>query len=1170
MISSNNCLARVFRLVIVTTCLFSVVSFGRGPNDNGNSIHERIKGRLNARYLEMKQLQVPEDLPEEFCVDVEHEGQIKRLRLQKHSFRGPNFKVIGHGAGGMVTEIDPGPVRTYLGYIEGDDAALVGAALTRRGLHASVHSYRRPAWRIAPLREDETAEASLEAMEAVSQAAGQLYAVYEDEPIELPVVDDSEFPSVNPDEPPMMPFGRTSSLANITNQVTAASTAVTGLTVEVWEAEIGIEVTSNAYRDRYASSEQNVLDSMDLLISGSLVYWLRDCQVKHVLGVISIRTDQATDPYDGYGDTSTDFLYAFRNIWNVGSSPSTTHDLAALQHSNGGGGLAWVGQVGTSYRYSMAGSNTNEGWRNGYIRHEIGHTWSLGHGPGRREVDRNGNQYGIMWSGSHERFTTDESQYVINYRNSRTGYLDPVTISTIAPMGPYGVWDTVSTYVGGDPVLIDVLANDRDTNNDDFYITGVGIVGGATVQGSVSVSSGTGPDGRDQVLYTPPATGVTGAEMFYYNIEDTTGQSGWGRLDVVLSELVKDVPGIIQAEDYDFGGQDVGYHDNTPGNSWNTYRDDDVDIKTISGESGYHIGSVESGEWLHYSLDVKTGGYYSINLRYTTPNPNQQIRLLLDGVELDTVTLPDTGAWDNWQVFNVGGYYFEKGNDQVFKIEMISPDGNYIADFDWMQFTSAKWINMNGDGIINLVDFSIFAACWQQPGCGDADFDGDDIVGLVDLSYIAQLWLQTPGAEIIIYDDFDGNNTGFPGGSAWSGSAFGPVDNVVSGLYASYQALGTGTDQSDTTRSTPDIDLTGDATYYLSCLYFATGQDQYSVLKLQDDDIQAPQILWRNSGWADAYIGEGPTSDEIDFQTNKLYLAVLKIDCNPVGTDDAIHLNLYNLTDGDTIPLSEPTVWQSTNTTTDFLATKINNMQLVGRGSIDSTFDNVLITKNWIDVIMSAQYDEVSIIAFEDFDGGMVGFNGTGWSGRTVQTSGEMAPGFGNYALTTGTDGDSHRQMTSVIDLMGDGVYYMSLLFKCTGVNYQGMKLLETGGGVNETSILYTNTPNGDGGELEIFYQSSHQYPRTTYLPNVTYLTVMKFVCSTTGPDSMHLIQYDLTNGDVVPVAEPTTWTLEETGLSFNRSSCDDISLLGQTSQNTQFDNILITTNWSDVAATVP
>ncbi len=493
-----------------------------------------------------------------------------------------------------------------------------------------------------------------------------------------------------------------------------------------------------------------------------------------------------------------------------------------------------------------------------------------------------------------------------------------------------------------------------------------------------------------------------------------------------------------------------------------------------------------------------------------------------------------------------------------------------VFEAEWTQATSFNWVNMNGDGIINLDDFAKFSPYWQQLTDGDADFDGNETVDITDLSYIAQLWLETPGKLVVIFDDFGGNGTGFSDG--WSGSTFGPYNNVVPGLFISYQAVGNGTTQSDTTRSFTEIDLSGDATYYLSCLYYATGEDQSSALKLQYDDIQGPQILWRDTGWADAYIGEGTPTDEIDFLAEKVYLAVLKIDCNPMGTDDAIYLNLYNLTDGQMVPLSEPTVWQTVKTTPDFVISKTNNIQLVGRGSIDSTFDNILLTRDWIDVLMSAQYDERTILAFEDFDGGMIGFNGTGWSGRTVQTSDEMAPGFGNYALTTSISADSHRQMTRAIDLTGNGVYYMSMLFRTAGVNYQGMKLLETDGSIFETSILFTNTvysgPEGDG-ELEIFYQGSHQYPRTPYKIDKTYLTVMKFVCSTVADDSMYMAVYNLTDGDIVPTTEPTTWTLEELGLSFSRSNCDDISLLGQTGQDTKFDNILVTTDWADVVASV-
>jgi len=209
-------------------------------------------------------------------------------------------------------------------------------------------------------------------------------------------------------------------------------------------------------------------------------------------------------------------------------------------------------------------------------------------------------------------------------------------------------------------------------------------------------------------------------------------------------------------------------------------------------------------------------------------------------------------------------------------------------------------------------------------------------------------------AAVIAFDDFDGGASGFT--SSWSGTQFGLVTGIAPGLGNSFQALGTSTSEYTSARNIPVLDVSGDETYYLACLYYATGEDQYSVLKLRNGTTPAgvPSILFRNSGWADAYTGTGATMNEIDFLVNKLYLAVLKIDCNPTGTDDAVYLNLYNLTDGDLVPVAEPTVWQTAgmpgNTIADFEHTSADNIQLVGRGSIDSTFDNVLITTKWSDV----------------------------------------------------------------------------------------------------------------------------------------------------------------------------------------------------------------------------
>ena len=49
------------------------------------------------------------------------------------------------------------------------------------------------------------------------------------------------------------------------------------------------------------------------------------------------------------------------------------------------------------------------------------------------------------------------------------------------------------------------------------------------------------------------------------------------------------IPGRIEAEDYKFGGEGVGYHDTTAGNTGGDYRSDDVDIAGLRG-GGYNVG----------------------------------------------------------------------------------------------------------------------------------------------------------------------------------------------------------------------------------------------------------------------------------------------------------------------------------------------------------------------------------------------------------------------------------------------------------------------------------------------------------------------------------------------------------------------------------------------------
>ncbi|MGJ8640827.1 MAG: lamin tail domain-containing protein [Opitutaceae bacterium] len=114
------------------------------------------------------------------------------------------------------------------------------------------------------------------------------------------------------------------------------------------------------------------------------------------------------------------------------------------------------------------------------------------------------------------------------------------------------------------------------------------------------------------------------------------------------------VPGTIGAADFDNGGQSVAYFDTDSGNndSNNQYRpSEDVDIQD-SVIGGYHLGWVQTGEWLKYTVDVATEGDYQIRLKAAANNNNtaaSAFHIEVDGVDVTgTIFIDGTGGWENW------------------------------------------------------------------------------------------------------------------------------------------------------------------------------------------------------------------------------------------------------------------------------------------------------------------------------------------------------------------------------------------------------------------------------------------------------------------------------------------------------------------------------------------
>ncbi len=106
------------------------------------------------------------------------------------------------------------------------------------------------------------------------------------------------------------------------------------------------------------------------------------------------------------------------------------------------------------------------------------------------------------------------------------------------------------------------------------------------------------------------------------------------------------IPGRIQAEDYNLGGEGVAYHDTTPGNSGGAYRHDDVDIET--GNGIIDVGWIRNGEFLTSTVNVTQAGDYLFSARVASPNSGRTIALSVDGTSALTIWVLNTGSFDRY------------------------------------------------------------------------------------------------------------------------------------------------------------------------------------------------------------------------------------------------------------------------------------------------------------------------------------------------------------------------------------------------------------------------------------------------------------------------------------------------------------------------------------------
>lgn len=241
------------------------------------------------------------------------------------------------------------------------------------------------------------------------------------------------------------------------------------------------------------------------------------------------------------------------------------------------------------------------------------------------------------------------------------------------------------------------------------------------------------------------------------------------------------MPGIIQLENYDLGGQNVAYYDTNNGGQTD-YRSDNIGVYSDSGASnGYAVGWNIAGEWMAYTIKVVTAGTYDITASAACGQTGGTFHLEFGPVgqiggsgvtSTGEFTVPNTGGWSgsgSYQTITVPAVTLTSGS-QWMRLVKDSGPGGWVGNLDYLSLAGST--SAAGPGPFG-------GTAWPVPGLVEAENydDGGEGVAYHDVNNGGQTDYRTD--NIGVYADGSASN-GYAVGWNIAGEWMGYTVNVTS------------------------------------------------------------------------------------------------------------------------------------------------------------------------------------------------------------------------------------------------------------------------------------------------------------------------------------------------------------------------------------------------------
>ena len=155
------------------------------------------------------------------------------------------------------------------------------------------------------------------------------------------------------------------------------------------------------------------------------------------------------------------------------------------------------------------------------------------------------------------------------------------------------------------------------------------------------------------------------------------------------------LPGAVEMENYDEGGEGMAFHDSDEKNEGDGYRNEGVDIEEFS-KGEYAIGWTKKGEWLEYTLEVKYDDEYTWTAYAASGSDGSSFKLYIDEKAIsEAISVKNSGDWKTFREYTGKTGELEKGKH----ILKVSIEADYV-NIDKVEF---KAVNEHTDGVEDIL-----------------------------------------------------------------------------------------------------------------------------------------------------------------------------------------------------------------------------------------------------------------------------------------------------------------------------------------------------------------------------------------------------------------------------------------------------------------------------------